>query len=160
MMIFGKWYSFVLVIPRTIGRYILKVLNLKKSLCWTSIFLWLKDFKQKHCNLYRFLRFQGIFVCLDCTILPWKEKKVSMKMFLFFQKKGNWEIWLLRKAYIFEGKKQMKSVGSMVGWAGFLLHTQPRHLLHFGCVFRWQRKLDRPTLIADTLKVEKQSFTK
>ena len=70
-----------------------------------------------------------------------------MEMFLFPKKNGNWEIWLLREAYIFEGKKQMKSVGSTVGWAGFLLHTQARHLLHFGCVFRWQRKLDRPTLI-------------
>ena len=58
-----------------------------------------------------------------------------MEMFLFPKKNGNWEIWLLREAYIFEGKKQMKSVGSMVGWAGFLLHTQPRHLLHFGMCF-------------------------
>jgi hypothetical protein len=32
VMIFGKWYSFVLVIPRTIGRYFLKVLNLRKGL--------------------------------------------------------------------------------------------------------------------------------
>ena len=87
-------------------------------------FFWRKDFKQKHCKLYRFL--------YNFTLEG--NKSINGNV-LIFQKKGNWEIWLLREAYIFEGKKQMKSVGSMVGWAGFLLHTQPRHLLHFGMCF-------------------------
>ena len=49
---------------------------------------------------------------MDATILLGKEPKVFMER--FYLQKTITEKWLLWEAYIFEGKKQMKSVGSIV----------------------------------------------